>query len=101
VKEGHRQCTQTPSRAVPSLTACIAAPPRPTSTHAHAPPRQCAGFLPNDPRFAELLQQAKVDVPSLFIMGAADALIPPHRTQVCVCVFVRGLGRACTGAPLQ
>lgn len=44
---------------------------------------QCAGFLPNDPDYAALLKQARVDVPALFIMGDTDALIPPHRTKVC------------------
>jgi hypothetical protein len=43
---------------------------------------QCAGFLPNDPEYASLLKEARVDVPALFITGHADALIPPHRTKV-------------------
>lgn len=49
---------------------------------------QCAGFLPNDPEYAALLKEARVDVPVLFISGHADALIPLHRTKVgpsCVC----------------
>lgn len=52
---------------------------------------QCAGFLPNDPQYADLLRDARVDVPALFITGHADALIPPHRSKVrwlcycCVC----------------
>lgn len=41
----------------------------------------CAGFLPNDPQYADLLKEARVDVPALFISGAADALIPPHRSK--------------------
>jgi hypothetical protein len=45
-------------------------------------PLQCAGFLPNDPDYAALLREARVDVPALFIIGQADALIPPSRTQV-------------------
>lgn len=47
----------------------------------------CAGFLPNDPDYVRLLQQAKVDVPALFIAGQADALIPPARTQALMATF--------------
>jgi pimeloyl-ACP methyl ester carboxylesterase len=55
------------------------------------PIMQCAGFLPNDPQYADLLQEARVDVPALFITGAADALIPPHRSKV------RGVWLMCWG----
>lgn len=57
---------------------------------------QCAGFLPNDPQYADLLREARVDLPALFISGQADALIPPHRSKVrglcccCLCVYRGG-----------
>jgi pimeloyl-ACP methyl ester carboxylesterase len=54
---------------------------------------QCAGFLPNDPEYAALLNEARVDVPALFIIGQADALIPPSRTQVGV---LPGVGDGCS-----
>jgi hypothetical protein len=78
-------------------------PPNKTHTHTHThtqnTPLQCAGFLPNDPQYAALLRDTRVSIPSLFITGQSDKLIPPHRTQVCVWVgweggSVRGCLRA-------
>eukprot|EP00882_Tetradesmus_deserticola_P004885 GHRQ01005148.1.p1 GENE.GHRQ01005148.1~~GHRQ01005148.1.p1 ORF type:complete len:317 (+),score=116.84 GHRQ01005148.1:352-1302(+) len=47
----------------------------------------CAGFLPRDPEYAALLESAKVDVPTLFVMGASDALIPPARSHALMDTF--------------
>jgi predicted esterase len=48
---------------------------------------QCAGFLPRDPEYASLLENAKVDVPTLFVMGQSDALIPPARSHALMDTF--------------
>lgn len=48
---------------------------------------QCAGFLPRDPEYAALLENAKVDVPTLFVMGRSDALIPPARSHALMDTF--------------
>ncbi|KAF6261144.1 serine hydrolase-domain-containing protein [Scenedesmus sp. NREL 46B-D3] len=47
----------------------------------------CAGFLPRDPEYAALLEAAKVDVPTLFVMGTSDALIPPARSHALMDTF--------------
>lgn len=47
----------------------------------------CAGFLPRDPEYAALLESAKVDVPTLFVMGQSDALIPPARSHALMDTF--------------
>lgn len=47
----------------------------------------CAGFLPRDPEYAALLENAKVDVPTLFVMGQSDALIPPARSHALMDTF--------------
>lgn len=48
---------------------------------------QCSGFLPRDPEYAQLLEAAKVDVPSLFIMGASDSIIPLPRSHALMDTF--------------
>jgi pimeloyl-ACP methyl ester carboxylesterase len=50
-------------------------------------PPQCAGFLPRDPKYAGLLEAARVAVPSLFICGDADTLVPPERTLALMATF--------------
>ncbi|GBF87771.1 hypothetical protein Rsub_00482 [Raphidocelis subcapitata] len=54
------------------------------------PPRfaiLCAGFLPRDPAYSSLLERARVAVPTLFVLGDADALVPPERTLELVATF--------------
>lgn len=41
---------------------------------------QCAGFLPRDPVYANLLSEERCSIPSLFILGDSDTLVPPERT---------------------
>lgn len=48
---------------------------------------QCAGFYPRDPEYAELLESAKVNVPTLFIVGQSDKLIPPERSHALMDTF--------------
>ncbi|KAF8055937.1 dfr1 [Scenedesmus sp. PABB004] len=46
-----------------------------------------AGFLPRDPDYAKLLEDAATDVPTLFVMGTADRLIPPARSHALMDTF--------------
>ncbi|KIY94360.1 hypothetical protein MNEG_13602 [Monoraphidium neglectum] len=46
-----------------------------------------AGFLPRDPTYSELLAAERVTTPSLFVVGEADALVPPERTLALMDTF--------------
>ncbi|GAX85192.1 hypothetical protein CEUSTIGMA_g12610.t1 [Chlamydomonas eustigma] len=46
-----------------------------------------SGFLPRDPSFAELVQKARPSVPSMFVYGTADEMVPPERTQELIAAF--------------
>lgn len=46
-----------------------------------------SGFLPRDPRFADLLSSARVELPTLFVWGTADKLIPVERSQALMDTF--------------
>jgi hypothetical protein len=48
---------------------------------------QCAGFLPKDPRYAELLERARVALPTLFTMGEGDTIITLDRSQALADTF--------------
>jgi len=75
VGDGCGSCSSSPRRKPPP--PCPHPPPltAPTATLA-----QCAGFLPRDPIYSALLSDMRVAVPSLFILGESDALVPPERT---------------------
>lgn len=42
---------------------------------------QAGAFLPKDAKYAELLSLNALEVPTLFVYGEQDQLIPPERTQ--------------------
>lgn len=46
-----------------------------------------AGFLPKDPSFAALVLEARPAIPSLFVYGTADALVPPDRSKQLIEAF--------------
>lgn len=42
------------------------------------------GFLPRDEKFADVIRESRPQVPSLFVMGEADALVPPQRYVIII-----------------
>lgn len=42
------------------------------------------GFLPRDEKFADVIRESRPQVPSLFVMGEADALVPPQRCVITI-----------------
>ncbi|KAG1662004.1 hypothetical protein FOA52_012175 [Chlamydomonas sp. UWO 241] len=46
-----------------------------------------AGFLPRDPSFCALVTAARPSVPTLFVYGTSDALVPPTRSQELIAAF--------------
>lgn len=49
-----------------------------------------AGFLPRDASYAAALRQGRPTLPSLHVLGAADALVPEERTQALYDCWERG-----------
>ena len=69
---------------------------------------QAGAFLPRDPQYAQMLTTVPVSIPTLFVSGTNDQLIPPERThqlaetfdQNCVQKYVHSGGHmmpTCTG----
>lgn len=42
---------------------------------------QVGAFMPNDDEVANIMRQNQPSLPCLFMTGAADAFVPPPRTQ--------------------
>ncbi len=49
-----------------------------------------SGFLPRHPESAEMLRQARPRIPSLFVYGTGDTLVPADRTEAMIETFDAG-----------
>ncbi len=48
---------------------------------------QAGAFLPKDPEYAHMMTQAAISIPTLFISGRKDQLIPLQRTEELIATF--------------